>query len=80
MSDEAKADALEHQLLAQTNPAPKFPTAAEIEAQIDTRPTAKCGQPVRGAPGKRHQAYAAAAATHAADYFNCASSPRRITV
>jgi hypothetical protein len=39
MSDEAKADALEHQLIAQTaNPA-KFPTTAELEAQIDTRPT-----------------------------------------
>jgi hypothetical protein len=41
MSDEAKADALEQHLLSQTNPAPKFPTTAEIEAQIDTQPTRK---------------------------------------
>ena len=56
MSDEAKADALERHLMAQTAPAPsanaagvpnpsaaaaKFPTAADIDAQIDTRPTRK---------------------------------------
>jgi hypothetical protein len=41
MSDEAKADALEQQLLSQTNSAPKFPTAAQVEAQIDTKPTRK---------------------------------------
>jgi hypothetical protein len=41
MSDEAKADALEQHLLKQTGAAPKFPTAAEIEAQIDTKPTRK---------------------------------------
>lgn len=41
MSDEAKADALEHHLLSQPSTAAKFPTAAEIEAQIDTKPTRK---------------------------------------
>jgi hypothetical protein len=41
MSDEAKADALEQHLLAQANSGPKFPTAAQIEAQIDTKPTRK---------------------------------------
>ncbi len=41
MSSEAKADALEHHMAFQLNAAiaKKFPTAAEIEAQIDTRPT-----------------------------------------
>jgi hypothetical protein len=45
MSAEAKADALEDFLMAQLNraqdgtPAGKFPTAADIEAQIETRPT-----------------------------------------
>ena len=47
LSHEARADALEHALLAQTSPAParpatatavKFPTVAEIEEQIPTRP------------------------------------------
>lgn len=41
MSDEAKADALELHLLSQTKPAAQFPTAAEIEAQIDTQPNRK---------------------------------------
>jgi hypothetical protein len=41
MSDEAKADALEHHLLSQPTAAAKFPTAAQIEAQIDTKPTRK---------------------------------------
>jgi hypothetical protein len=41
MSEEAKADALEHHLLSPTHAVPKFPTAAEIEAQIDTKPTRK---------------------------------------
>ncbi|HTB68949.1 MAG TPA: hypothetical protein VK727_22200, partial [Steroidobacteraceae bacterium] len=41
MSDEAKADALEHHLLSQTDSAAKFPTSAQIEAQIDTKPTRK---------------------------------------
>jgi len=41
MSSEAKADALEHHMAFQLNAAiaKKFPTAAEVEAQIDTRPT-----------------------------------------
>jgi hypothetical protein len=47
MSDEAKADALEEHMMFQLNRAtpdgpaggPKFPTAAEIEAQIETRPS-----------------------------------------
>lgn len=41
MSSEAKADALEHSLEAALNAAvaEKFPTAAELEAQIDTRPS-----------------------------------------
>src|SRR5581483_7560204 len=49
MSDEAKADALEDHMLFQLNqassltgparPGEKFPTAAEVEAQIETRPT-----------------------------------------
>ncbi len=40
MSHEAKADALEHYMAFQLNAAvaKKFPTAAEIEAQIETRP------------------------------------------
>ena len=41
MSDEAKADALEDFLMEQLNAAqaaPKFPTVAELEAQIETRP------------------------------------------
>ena len=41
MSDEAKADALEQHLLSHANSGPKFPTAAQIEAQIDTKPTRK---------------------------------------
>ncbi|HUA18232.1 MAG TPA: hypothetical protein VMB25_05770 [Bryobacteraceae bacterium] len=41
MTSEAKADALEHHMAFQLNAAvaKKFPTAAEVEAQIDTRPT-----------------------------------------
>ena len=49
MSDEAKADALEEHMMFQLNqaaaltgpprPGEKFPTAAEVEAQIETRPT-----------------------------------------
>jgi hypothetical protein len=47
MSDEAKADALEEHMMFQLNRAtpdgpaggPRFPTAAEIEAQIETRPS-----------------------------------------
>jgi hypothetical protein len=46
MADEAKAEALEHHMMLQlnvVNPAPsdktKFPTAAEVEAQIETRPS-----------------------------------------
>ena len=47
MSDEAKADALEEHMMFQLNQATpngpgggaKFPTAAEIEAQIETRPS-----------------------------------------
>src|ERR1700761_1426431 len=39
MSDEAKADAIEQHLLTQTAAPPKFPTVAELEAQIDTQPT-----------------------------------------
>lgn len=38
MSDEAKADALESHLIAQTSTAAPFPTAKEIEEQIETRP------------------------------------------
>ena len=40
MSPEAKADALEHYMLMQLNAgnAKNFPTAADIEAQIETRP------------------------------------------
>jgi hypothetical protein len=40
MSHEARADALEHYMAFQLNAAvaKKFPTAAEIEAQIETRP------------------------------------------
>jgi hypothetical protein len=43
MSDESKADALEHHLIARTNAtAPAaFPTAREIEEQIATRPRRK---------------------------------------
>ena len=42
MSDEAKADALEHHLIARTNAtAAAFPTAREIEEQIATRPRRK---------------------------------------
>ena len=41
MSDEAKADALEQHLIAQTSPAPTLPTAAQIEAQIDSQPSRK---------------------------------------
>ncbi|HTW67276.1 MAG TPA: hypothetical protein VME17_21800 [Bryobacteraceae bacterium] len=41
MSSEAKADALEHAMAFQLNAAvaKKFPTAAEVEAEITTRPT-----------------------------------------
>jgi hypothetical protein len=44
MTPEAKADALEDYMVEQLNtaiapPAKRFPTAAEIEAQIETRPT-----------------------------------------
>lgn len=50
MTDEAKAEALEHHMMLQVNAAnkaaadaeggeKKFPTAAEIEAQIETRPS-----------------------------------------
>src|SRR5580698_5303109 len=49
MADEAKAEALEHHMMLQlnvtnqaANPASgdkKFPTAAEVEAQIETQPT-----------------------------------------
>jgi predicted HD phosphohydrolase len=37
MTDEAKADALEHHLMAQAAPSVTYPTVAELEAQIDTR-------------------------------------------
>ena len=46
MADEAKAEALEHHMMLQLNVAnqaaagaAKFPTAAELEAQIETRPS-----------------------------------------
>jgi hypothetical protein len=45
MSDEAKADALEHHMMHQLNAANQghqaieYPTAAEVEAEIETRPT-----------------------------------------
>ena len=41
MSSEAKADALEHHMAFQLNAAvaKKFPTAAEVAEQIETRPT-----------------------------------------
>jgi len=49
MTDEAKADALEEHMMSQLNqaaamaapaqPGEKFPTVAEVEAQIETRPT-----------------------------------------
>src|ERR1700688_3404970 len=50
MADEAKAEALEHHMMLQLNVANqaganqaatdrKFPTAAEVEAQIETRPS-----------------------------------------
>jgi hypothetical protein len=41
MDSEARADALEHQMLSELNDAlaaKKYPTAAEVEAQIETRP------------------------------------------
>lgn len=38
MSDEAKADALESHLIAQANTSAAFPTARELDAQIETRP------------------------------------------
>lgn len=41
LSDEAKADALEHHLIAQTNAAVPFPTTHEIDLQIETKPTRK---------------------------------------
>jgi hypothetical protein len=47
MSDEAKADALEQHVMAQAGSAApsegaaKFPTVADLEAQIDTKPTRK---------------------------------------
>ena len=37
MTDEAKADALESHLMAQTAPAVTYPTVAELETQIETR-------------------------------------------
>jgi hypothetical protein len=46
MADEAKAEALEHHMMLQLSVAnqaaagaEKFPTAAEVEAQIETRPS-----------------------------------------
>src|SRR3984957_6139279 len=45
MADEAKAEALEHHMMLQLNVAnqaatdKKFPTAAEVEAEIETRPS-----------------------------------------
>jgi hypothetical protein len=41
LSDEAKADALEQHLIAQTNAHPPFPSANEIALQIDTQPIRK---------------------------------------
>jgi hypothetical protein len=41
MSDEAKADALEHYLMGQTAMATQFPTVAQIEAEIETRANRK---------------------------------------
>jgi hypothetical protein len=41
LSDEAKADALEQHLIAQTSAAQPFPTAGEIARQIDTKPVRK---------------------------------------
>ena len=38
MSDEAKADALESHLMAQTRSGDEFPTVKELEAQIETSP------------------------------------------
>src|SRR5271170_3382810 len=45
MADEAKAEALEHHMMLQlnvanqANPSAKFPTVAEVSAQIETQPT-----------------------------------------
>ena len=41
LSDEAKADALEHHLMAQVSGTVAFPTVAELETQVDTRPSRK---------------------------------------
>jgi hypothetical protein len=41
LSDEAKADALEQHLIAQTSAPAAFPTANEIALQIETKPTRK---------------------------------------
>ncbi len=41
LTDEAKADALESHLIAQTNAHAPFPTANEIALQIETQPTRK---------------------------------------
>jgi hypothetical protein len=38
MSDEPKSDALESHLIAQTSTAAPFPTAQQLEEQVDTRP------------------------------------------
>ena len=68
MDSEAKADALEHWMEEQLDeqvaanqgrPAEKFPTVAEIEAQIETRNyPARRGQPLRVRPRQRQEARA----------------------
>ena len=51
MADEAKAEALEHHMMLQLNVAnqaatdKKFPTAAEVAAQIETQPSRRGTQP-----------------------------------
>jgi hypothetical protein len=71
MSDEAKADALEHHLMAQVSGTLAFPTVAEIEAQVDTRPSRKgAGNLFVATSGNVKRLAPLPANPTLADYFN----------
>ncbi len=70
LSDEAKADALEHHLIAQTNTHAPFPTTIELAQQIDTKPTRKgVGNLFVSPPGKCAAPGADAERPTLADFF-----------
>ncbi len=71
MTDEARADALEHHLMAQAAAPATYPTAAELEAQIDTRTSRRgAGNLFVAGTGNVKRLAPLPAAPTLADYFN----------